>query len=93
MNRQLTMLIVDDMEVNRVSFAEIFKDEYQILEAENGKQAMIFRFSFIRPYTHVDFFTLAKPERKPSATRRPKRPEDLRSAVRLRRYNRKFSVR
>lgn len=38
MNRQLTMLIVDDMEVERISFAEIFKDEYQILEAENGKQ-------------------------------------------------------
>ncbi|WP_172727034.1 hypothetical protein [Roseburia inulinivorans] len=34
MNRQLTMLIVDDMEVERISFAEIFKDEYQILEAE-----------------------------------------------------------
>ena len=34
------MLIVDDMEVERISFAEIFKDEYQILEAENGKQAM-----------------------------------------------------
>ena len=40
MNRQLTMLIVDDMEVERISFAEIFKDEYQILEAENGNQAM-----------------------------------------------------
>ena len=40
MNRQLTMLIVDDMEVERISFAEIFKDEYQILKAENGKQAM-----------------------------------------------------
>ena len=40
MNRQLTMLIVDDMEVERISFAEIFKEEYQILEAENGKQAM-----------------------------------------------------
>ena len=32
MNRQLTMLIVDDMEVERISFAEIFKDyeKYQI---------------------------------------------------------------
>ena len=40
MNRQLTMLIVDDMEVERISFAEIFKDEYQILEADNGKEAM-----------------------------------------------------
>ena len=40
MNRQLTMLIVDDMEVERISFAEIFKDEYQILEAENGQDAL-----------------------------------------------------
>ena len=40
MNRQLTMLIVDDMEVERISFAEIFKDEYQILEAENGQEAL-----------------------------------------------------
>ena len=40
MNRQLTMLIVDDMEVERISFAEIFKDEYQILEAENGLRAL-----------------------------------------------------
>lgn len=34
------MLIVDDMEINRASFAEIFKEEYHILEAENGKQAL-----------------------------------------------------
>ena len=49
MNRQLTMLIVDDMEVERISFAEIFKDEYQILEAENGKQAKHSAGSVCRP--------------------------------------------
>ena len=40
MGKKLTMLIVDDMEINRASFAEIFKEEYHILEAENGKQAL-----------------------------------------------------
>lgn len=40
MKKKLTMLIVDDMEINRASFAEIFKEEYHILEAENGKQAL-----------------------------------------------------
>ncbi len=35
-----TILIVDDMEINRVILAEGFKDEYEILEAENGKQAL-----------------------------------------------------
>lgn len=38
MNRQLTMLIVDDMEVERISFAEIFKDEYQILRRKTGNR-------------------------------------------------------
>ena len=40
MNKQLTMLIADDMEVNRVSLAAIFEGEYRILEAENGWQAL-----------------------------------------------------
>lgn len=35
-----TILIVDDMEINRVILAEGFKDEYQIVEAENGKEAV-----------------------------------------------------
>lgn len=34
------ILIVDDMEINRVILAEGFKDEYEILEAEDGFQAM-----------------------------------------------------
>lgn len=35
-----TILIVDDMEINRALLAEGFKDNYNILEAENGKAAV-----------------------------------------------------
>ena len=34
------ILIVDDVEINRELLSEILSDEYQILMAENGKQAM-----------------------------------------------------
>lgn len=36
-----TILIVDDMEVNRVILHSVFEDEYHILEAENGQQALM----------------------------------------------------
>lgn len=35
-----TILIVDDMEINRAILAEGFKDGYHILEAENGQEAV-----------------------------------------------------
>lgn len=35
-----TILIVDDQEINRVILTELFKDEYNIVEAENGEQAL-----------------------------------------------------
>jgi len=35
-----TILIVDDVEINRTVLAEIFKDDYNILEADNGLQAI-----------------------------------------------------
>ncbi len=35
-----TILIVDDMEINRAILAEGFTDTYNILEAENGEQAL-----------------------------------------------------
>lgn len=35
-----TILIVDDMEINRAILAEAFKDEYKIAEAENGIEAV-----------------------------------------------------
>ena len=33
------ILIVDDLMFNRVTFANILRDQYEILEAENGKEA------------------------------------------------------
>lgn len=35
-----TILIVDDMEINRTILCGLFKDEYHLLEAENGEQAL-----------------------------------------------------
>ena len=35
-----TILIVDDVEINRAILAEILRDKYDILEAENGKLAV-----------------------------------------------------
>ena len=35
-----TILIVDDMEINRGILAYIFRTQYRILEAQNGKEAM-----------------------------------------------------
>lgn len=40
MNRN-TLLIVDDMEVNRAILRGLFKQEYNLLEAENGEQALM----------------------------------------------------
>ena len=40
MNKDKTILIVDDMEINRMILAEIFKDNYNIIEACDGKQAI-----------------------------------------------------
>ncbi|MBO6202361.1 MAG: EAL domain-containing protein [Selenomonas sp.] len=34
------MLIVDDVEINRVVLTQFFQEEYQIIEAENGQEAM-----------------------------------------------------
>ena len=35
------ILIVDDMEINRAILRGVLEDEYHILEAENGEQAML----------------------------------------------------
>lgn len=35
-----TILVVDDMEFNRLILAEILQDEYDVIQAENGKQAL-----------------------------------------------------
>lgn len=36
-----TLLIVDDMEVNRAILRSLFEQEYDLLEAENGRQALL----------------------------------------------------
>ena len=39
MNRN-TLLLVDDMEVNRAILRNLFEQDYNLLEAENGEQAL-----------------------------------------------------
>ncbi|MCD8278382.1 sensor domain-containing diguanylate cyclase/phosphohydrolase [Enterocloster citroniae] len=41
MRQRDTILIVDDMEINRVILSGLFQDEYHLLEAENGEQALL----------------------------------------------------
>lgn len=40
MKTKNTILVVDDVEMNRVILGEIFKDEFEIMEAENGLEAL-----------------------------------------------------
>ena len=40
MDKEKTILIVDDMEINRIILAEIFKDNYIIIQACDGNQAI-----------------------------------------------------
>lgn len=35
-----TILVVDDHQINRVLLAELFKDEFEVIEAENGIEAL-----------------------------------------------------
>lgn len=35
-----TILVVDDMEINRMILEEIFQDSFQVIQAENGKEAI-----------------------------------------------------
>ena len=37
-----TILIVEDVLINRMMLAEIFNDEYEILEAETARKALSF---------------------------------------------------
>lgn len=37
---QRKLLVVDDVQLNRLILTELFSDQYQVLEAENGLQAM-----------------------------------------------------
>lgn len=40
MGKEKTILIVDDIEINRLVLAEIFSEDYKIIEAADGKQAI-----------------------------------------------------
>lgn len=40
MDKEKTILIVDDIDINRIILAEIFKDDYNIIEACNGVRAI-----------------------------------------------------
>lgn len=40
MDKEKTILIVDDIEINRAVLNEIFKDEYNTIEACNGLEAL-----------------------------------------------------
>lgn len=40
--KEKTILVVDDMEVNRISLRCIFEESYRVIEAENGQEALDF---------------------------------------------------
>ncbi len=40
MDNKPVMLIVDDVNINRTVLAQFFRDDYRIVEAENGKEAL-----------------------------------------------------
>lgn len=42
MNKRNILLIVDDVETNRAILGEMFRDQFEIAEAENGKEAIQF---------------------------------------------------
>lgn len=48
MSKDKTILIVDDVEINRIILAEIFNEEYNIIEACNGAQAIEIMNSDVR---------------------------------------------
>lgn len=53
-DKQLTALIVDDVEVNRFIIKESLEDQYNILEAENGRDAI----SILEKHNKIDIILL-----------------------------------
>ena len=45
MEKKQTMLIVDDKEINRAILASYFRDEFNILQAEDGQEALDYVYS------------------------------------------------
>ena len=54
MGNRLTILIVDDIAINREILKDIFKDEYKVVEAEDGLGAL----EVLRGEEHVDIILL-----------------------------------
>ena len=54
MGNRLTILIVDDVAINREILKDIFKDEYKVVEAEDGLGAL----EVLRGEEHVDIILL-----------------------------------
>ncbi|MDR0817566.1 MAG: response regulator [Clostridiales Family XIII bacterium] len=40
MTDKLKLLVVDDVDINRMIISELFHDQYEVLEAENGEEAL-----------------------------------------------------
>ncbi|MDR2610806.1 MAG: fused response regulator/phosphatase [Clostridiales Family XIII bacterium] len=40
MSKKLKLLIVDDIEINRLIISELFSEKYDVIEAQNGKEAL-----------------------------------------------------
>ena len=45
MEKKQTMLIVDDKEINRAILASYFRDEFNILQAEDGQETLDYVYS------------------------------------------------
>ena len=58
MRQRDTILIVDDMEINRVILDGLFQEEYHLLEAENGEQALLLLRQPIQYLTRLCLRTL-----------------------------------
>ena len=58
---QRKVLIVDDMEINREILTEILQDEYSIITAENGRQALDVLSEFREEIKIVLLYTSSKP--------------------------------
>lgn len=41
MNNEIVILIVDDIEVNRVILKGIFEQDYKVIEADDGTTALV----------------------------------------------------
>jgi putative two-component system response regulator len=40
LSKKLRLLVVDDIDINRLIISELFSDRYEVLEASNGKEAL-----------------------------------------------------